>query len=194
VIACNSDGVWNDRGASVRFHLKPRFYQTPLFIIPFLVILVSTLLLYCYFKRYKLRHQLTLKRKTMNASGSPESGQDKKCIQKLLYLLEEEKAYKDPNLTIKLLAAKLLISPRSLSWIINNQLDTNFYEFINEYRIKEAQQILSGPADRQKSILEIAYEVGYNSKSAFNRAFKNFTGMTPSEFRKKPERTYKNGH
>lgn len=186
VIACNSDGVWNNSGASVRFYLKARFYQTPLFIILLVVILVSIPLLYCYFKRCKLRQQLTLKRKTMNASVAPESGEDKRYIQKLFYLVEEEKVYRDPNLTIKLLASKLLISPRSLSWIINNQLNTNFYEFINEYRIKEAQQMLSAPEDHQESILEIAYEVGYNSKSAFNRAFKNFTGITPSEFRKKP--------
>jgi ligand-binding sensor domain-containing protein/AraC-like DNA-binding protein len=186
VIACNSDGVWNDSGATIRFHLKASFYQTPPFIILLAVILVLTLLLYCYFKKCKLRPQLTLKRKTMNASAAPESGENKKCIQKLFYLVEEEKVYKDPNLTIKFLASKLLISPRSLSRIINNQLNTNFYEFINEYRIKEAQQMLSAPGDHQESILEIAYEVGYNSKSAFNRAFKNFTGMTPSEFRKKP--------
>lgn len=185
VIACNSDGVWNETGASVRFHLKPQFYQTPLFIILLVVILVSILLLYCYLKRCKRRQQLTLKRKTMNASAAPESVEDKKYIQKLFYLLEDEKVYKDPNLTIKLLASKLLISPRSLSRIINNQLNTNFYEFINEYRIKEAQQMLSAPVNHQESILEIAYEVGYNSKSAFNRAFKNFTGMTPSEFRKR---------
>jgi len=186
VIACNSDGVWNETGTSLQFHLKTRFYQKTTFIIILVVIPLSILLLYCYLKRCKLRQQLTLKRKAMNASAAPESGEQKKYIQKLFYLLEEEKVYKDPNLTIKLLASKLLLSPRSLSRIINNQLNTNFYEFINEYRIKEAQQMLSAPGDHQESILEIAYEVGYNSKSAFNRAFKNFTGMTPSEFRKKP--------
>ncbi len=186
VIACNSDGVWNEIGASVGFHLKARFYQTPVFIILLVVILLSILLLYCYLKRCKLRQQLGLKQKAMNAAAIAESGEAKKYIQKLFYLVEVEKVYKDPNLTIKLLASKLLISPRSLSQIINNQLNTNFYEFINEYRIKEAQQMLSAPGDHQESILEVAYEVGYNSKSAFNRAFKNFTGMTPSEFRKKP--------
>lgn len=184
VIACNSDGVWNETGASVRFHLKARFYQKPVFIVLLVAIPLSILLLYCYLKKCNLRQQLALKRKAMYAA--PDSGETKKYIQRLFYLVEVEKVYKDPNLTIKLLASKLLISPRGLSGIINNQLNTNFYEFINEYRIKEAQQMLSAPGDHQESILEIAYEVGYNSKSAFNRAFKNFTGMTPSEFRKRP--------
>lgn len=108
----------------------------------------------------------------------------KKYIRKLMYLLEVEKIYKDSDLSIKFVASKLLLSSRNLSEIINDELKMSFSEFITEFRIKEAQRILSDPKTRDKSVLDIAYDVGYNSKSAFNRAFKNITRMTPSQFRK----------
>ena len=109
------------------------------------------------------------------------------------YLLEVENVYKDPDITIKSLASKLAISPRYLSEIINDELNVNFYEYINEHRIKQAQEILISPKTRDRSVVDIAADVGYNSKSAFNRAFKHFSGMTPSEFRKKAGKSEKPG-
>ena len=123
--------------------------------------------------------------RAVTASSNQNPEEIREYIQKLLYLIEVEKIYKNPDLTIKTLASRLIISSRTLSQIINDKLHTNFYEFVNEYRIKEAQKLLIDPKTRDKSVLDISYEVGYNSKSAFNRAFKHFTRMTPSEYRKK---------
>ena len=182
VIACNSDGVWNSSGAGLDIHLDARFYQKPAFIIVFILLLTfSSLFLYCYNRKCLLQQKL--KQKPRTSTLSPDENSQYRV--KLRHMMEVEKVYRDPNLTIKTLSSLMVISPRVLSQIINDQLNTNFYEFINQQRIKEAQLLLNTPDTQQKSILDIAYDVGYNSKSAFNRAFKHFTGMTPSEFRKK---------
>lgn len=181
VIACNSDGTWNREGAQLSIKLDPRFYQTSIFHITAAAMLLGILLgSYCILKkRYTLRVQ-----KNKNASTPMPPDEIEKCLHKLYYLLEEEKLYRESDITVKTLASRLLITPRSLSQVINDQLKKSFYEFISQFRIEEAQQILKNPETRDKPIIDIAYEVGYNSKSAFNRAFKTMTGMTPSEFRK----------
>ena len=69
-----------------------------------------------------------------------------------------------------------------LSHVINASFNQNFRDFINSYRIEESKSRL---VQDDMNILNIAYEVGFNSKSAFNTAFKKFTGMTPKEYRKK---------
>jgi len=68
-----------------------------------------------------------------------------------------------------------------LSQIINESKNINFYDYVNSYRISEAKDLLSSNCD--KTILEILYEVGFNSKSAFNTAFKKFTSVTPSKYK-----------
>ncbi|NIO81062.1 MAG: helix-turn-helix domain-containing protein [Candidatus Aminicenantes bacterium] len=184
VIACNSDGVWNSTGAAVEIDLKPRFYQTAAFQIGsvlMVVFLISFAFVYHYLTKKNIRRKLRYK----SVKTSPLSLDEKKIIQKLYYLMEVEEIYKNSDLSIKSLAAKLVISQRNLSEMINNHLKTNFKALITKYRIKEAQRMLTDPDTSDISILEIAYEVGYNSKSSFNMAFKNFTSMTPSQFKKK---------
>jgi AraC-like DNA-binding protein len=88
--------------------------------------------------------------------------------------------YKD-EVTLASLAMSLHIRPHQLSHFINNYLNMSFSDLINSYRVEEAKkEILSKP---EATILAIAYESGFNSKASFNRAFKKFTGLTPSEFR-----------
>ena len=106
--------------------------------------------------------------------------------QKLLTCMESKEPYLNPNLTIFDLADYTSISHRALSELINSTLNKNFYDFINDYRIRKAQQLLTDPASKHLTILGILYEVGFNSKSVFNNAFKKITGMTPSQFKKHP--------
>ncbi len=189
VIARSSYGVWNDTGAQVSFHLKPKFHQTLFFKIVLIMLAASLLPFpFLYLKKYildrRLRRIKRLKFTNKSRNSILPMEETKKYIRKLMYLLEVEKIYKDSDLSIKFVASKLLLSSRNLSEIINDELKMSFSEFITEFRIKEAQRILSDPKTRDKSVLDIAYDVGYNSKSAFNRAFKNITRMTPSQFRK----------
>src|SRR5690606_4741131 len=74
--------------------------------------------------------------------------------------------------------------PRALSNIINRQFECNFFEFINSYRIEEAKRLLAAPEYASKNMLEVMYDVGFNSKATFNTLFKKKVGMTPSEYRK----------
>src|SRR5690606_10541592 len=105
-------------------------------------------------------------------------------IQALTLLMENEKPYLQPALTLEKLATQLQMPTRSLSNMINRQFSCNFFEFINAYRIDEAKRLLSEPGSVQKNMLDIMYEVGFNSKATFNTLFKKKLGMTPSEYRK----------
>ena len=105
-------------------------------------------------------------------------------IEKLISYMETEKPYLNPSLSLRNLADQMEMNSRELSIIINQKLNQHFFDFVNGYRIKEAMDILVDPAKTDETVLEILYEVGFNSKSSFNTAFKKHTGKTPTEFRK----------
>ncbi|NHN25941.1 helix-turn-helix transcriptional regulator [Flavobacterium jejuense] len=98
--------------------------------------------------------------------------------------MEKNEPFLDSNLTLEKLAFSFNIKPKELSVLINYKKGSHFFDFINEYRIKKAKKILSDPKKNDKTILEVLYEVGFNSKSSFNTAFKKHTNLTPTEFKK----------
>jgi AraC-like DNA-binding protein len=98
-------------------------------------------------------------------------------------LMEEEKLYADPDLTLDDIARKISVSRHLLSMLLNETAGTNFYDFINSYRLERVTEYLKDPKKRDQSILEIAFGAGFNSKSTFNTVFKRKTGMTPTEYR-----------
>ena len=112
-------------------------------------------------------------------------GQLEEYKKQLMDLCITEKPYLNPQVTLADLADKLSVSTKHLSQVINQSFNKSFFDFINAYRVQEAQAILKEPADEKLTVLEVMYEVGFNSKSSFNTAFKKETGQTPSEFRKK---------
>ena len=93
------------------------------------------------------------------------------------------KPYQKNDLTLNQLADLLGIHPNHLSQVINEFSHKNFFDFINHYRIEAAKEMLSEP-DQDNTIIEIAYAVGFNTKSTFNAAFKKNTGTTPSVFKR----------
>lgn len=99
--------------------------------------------------------------------------------------MAKQEPYLNPELTIQDLASQLDIDVRELSLLINHYLNQNFYDFINQYRIDKATQILKNPEQQKLTILEILYQIGFNSKSSFNTSFKKRTGLTPTEYRKR---------
>lgn len=105
-------------------------------------------------------------------------------ILKLKKYMDEEKPFLDPSLTIQDVSNSIEIPTRELSVLINHQLGQHFYDFINSYRIDCAMNILKDETKTKVTILEILYEVGFNSKSSFHTAFKKHTGNTPTAFRK----------
>jgi AraC-like DNA-binding protein len=105
-------------------------------------------------------------------------------LKRLLEVLEKEKPYLDAELNIQKLAERLQIPAPHLSQTINERLRQNFSDLINSYRVEEAKRRLLDPAKKHYSILAIAEEVGFNSKSSFNSVFKKHANATPSEWRK----------
>ncbi len=101
----------------------------------------------------------------------------------LIEIMEKEKAFLNPSLTIKDLAEQLNTSPKVLSQVINQGFNKNFFDFVNSYRCEEVKNILR-QSDSKMTILEAMYQSGFNSKSSFNKEFKKLTHQTPSEFKK----------
>lgn len=101
---------------------------------------------------------------------------------KLLHWVENEKIFLNPELTLRTLAEKLEISANQLSWLLNDGLGKNFNEFINHYRVEEFKRVAKLPESSHLTIMAIAYDCGFNSKTVFNTYFKKETGLTPNQF------------
>ena len=106
--------------------------------------------------------------------------------QKLLLLMENEKPYLDAELGLPQLAERLTLSTHDLSFVINEGFQENFFQFINRYRVNEAKMLLRSPKHKHLSILGIAFESGFRSKTTFNTTFKKLTGQSPSQFMEGP--------
>jgi ligand-binding sensor domain-containing protein/AraC-like DNA-binding protein len=180
VIASNSEGVWNRTGDSMTFTLKPLFYETFLFKmgILFLLTALTAIVFYIYKKR-----PFEKKEKYKGSPLTPQYAEE--CINKLRHLMEVDKVYCHTDVSLQLLAEKLSLSSHLLSQILNEQLNRNFWDYINSYRIEEAKRILQSPGGAQQKIVTVAFDVGFNTTVAFYNAFKKYTDMTPSQFKKK---------
>jgi len=182
VAACNSDDVWNKEGASCRFTLDHRYYETLAFKILF-----PPFVLFMIFAGYlgMKRSFLFIKKRKRYKKSQLDPAFVNDCVKKILYLAQVERVYRDANISLLAFSRKIKVSPRVLSLVINERLNTSFFELINRYRVEEAQKMLENVEFHRQSILDIAYAVGFNSKTAFNRAFRLFTHQTPSQYRKK---------
>jgi len=99
-------------------------------------------------------------------------------------IMRKEQLFLQPNLTLKHFAERLDISVNYLSQAINSAFNQNFYSFVNSYRIEYAMLLLKKPENEKKTVLAIAYDSGFKSKSTFNTLFKKTTGKTPTEYKR----------
>ena len=104
-----------------------------------------------------------------------------RIAQKIHSVMEEDKLYLDANLSLQKLASYVSISPNYISQTLNQTLDSNFFDFVNHWRIQAAKPLIIA---NQSTVLNIALSVGFNARSSFYKAFKQETGQTPSEYRK----------
>jgi AraC-like DNA-binding protein len=102
--------------------------------------------------------------------------------EKIDNFMKNHKPYMNPKLTLNDMADGLQMNAYILSKIINDGFHKNFFDFINSYRIEEFKQLLQSPKYQNYTLLSVAFEVGFNSKTAFNRSFKKLTNDTPSEY------------
>lgn len=112
-----------------------------------------------------------------------ETEEAKKLVPKLIAYMEEKKPFLNDGLTLTDLATQAGMSRNQLSFVINSGIGESFYTFINKYRVEEAKRIIADPKNANFTILSLAFEAGFPSKSSFHNIFKKITGLTPTEYR-----------
>lgn len=161
-------------------------------------LLVSSLFVICWylfkalnnpdlFRNIDSKLKLVSKLVSEENNSEPSTIDDRAYNEDLLKLkkyMVEKKPYLNSSLTIQDVSSDIEIPVRDLSLLINHQIGQHFYDFVNTYRIENAMEILKDTSKSKVTILEILYEVGFNSKSSFNTAFKKHTGNTPTTYRK----------
>ena len=180
VRAVDNNGLWSENAASVGFAVVPPFYRKGSFVL----ILSAGIVCAGGAAASLARHRRIRRQKLKYSTSTISEERMDTAIAGLNALMEEERIYLDPDLTLKKLAQRLNIHSNHLSRIINEQHGMSFNNYINRHRIAEAQKRLADPALRNKSILDIMFDVGFYSKSTFNTAFSKFTGTSPSNYRK----------
>lgn len=171
-------------GFDLRYPQPPHLRQT-VWILPLAVTAIFYALAYFGLRKPEVLsgpEEVPREKKYERSTLTPERSQ--RYLRRLQDAMEIEKVYTDGSLTLQKLAAKLSIPAQHLSQVVNEQLNQNILDFINTHRVEEAKRRLLDPARKHLSILAIAEEVGFNSKSSFNSVFKKYTNITPSEFRK----------
>ncbi len=117
-------------------------------------------------------------------TNNPDPRLTNEQVKKIQTYVETERPYLNPSLTLRSLAEQVDIHPNQLSWLLNESLGNNFNEFINKKRIEHFKQLVLDPYNSHISLIGLAYESGFNSKTVFNTAFKKAVGMTPKAFQK----------
>lgn len=157
------------------------------FFIFILVVQIATMVkpeLFHTFPHQMLLPTSTEEQKQKYENSNLENVQKEKYLQKLQTYVTAQKPYLDNELTLAQLSEQVNIPAHYLSQVINEKLSCNFLDFINAYRIEMAKQKLIDPKMSQYTIMAVAYEAGFNARSTFYKAFKKYTGMTPSAYRK----------
>jgi ligand-binding sensor domain-containing protein/AraC-like DNA-binding protein len=181
VRAAGNRGGW-DSGAALHFSITRPFYMRAwvyAVALPALAAAGAVLLM------RRRRGRATPEK--YSTSALPEE-RIEEVLPKLKRLMEEEKVYLDAELNLQELARRAGIHYNYLSRIINEKFGLSYNDYVNGYRIEEARRMLADPANAGKTILDIAYDTGFYSKSVFNTAFKKITGTTPSQYRKQSAR------
>lgn len=106
-----------------------------------------------------------------------------KVINQLHDAMINENLFRNPELSLTGLSTSISVSERTISEVLNGNLNKNFYQFVNEYRVKDVQEKLKDHKNSHLKILSLAFDAGFNSKATFNRLFKAYSGLTPKEFK-----------
>ena len=130
-------------------------------------------------------HQLLV---TTPEEETPETTQEEEpsepAIAKVRNAMESDRIYLKKNLNLEQFAERIDLPPKEVSGVINKHFGTNFFEFVNSYRVEAAKALLADPDKADMTVLDVLLESGFNSKSAFHRFFSRLVGMSPTEFRK----------
>lgn len=180
--------------------IRNRNYRTTIIIVSVGLALLIVLLIYSnilYRKRRAAYRQLVHKARQwamaepvkvpVKTKQAPLEETDKEVMQKIQRVMEEEKAYLNFNLSLDILADRLNINRSLLSQVINQYTESNFNQFVNDYRVKEAILLFDNDKTLSLSIDTIAYDSGFSNRVSFYRSFKKVTGLSPTEYRNNKE-------
>lgn len=151
--------------------------------------LYLTIVISCgLFISYKKIIGIDTKNRTVKQSASKSYELDTERLKniqaKIIASMEEQQLYKNRKLQLRDLSKAIRTSENHISEVLAKQLNTNYYDFINGYRVKEVISLMNSEEHKDYKLLILATESGFNSKTTFNTAFKKVTGQTPSAFRK----------
>ena len=178
------------------------------FIIAFILVISSAVILIMYRKKQKaylelirmhvdsLQKEEAFGKKAKKGKAKPSDEKGKEETSEPLYeILEakmnEEKLFLQSDLTLEKLAVELNVSSKHLSQVIHKKYDTNFPDFVNNFRVKEVARLLLNPEYDNYSLEGIAQLCGFKSRSVFNQAFKKIMGVTPSFYKQSAKRFLK---
>lgn len=153
---------------SVPYVVGPVLYSVVAYVISFIVI-----------QKGYIQHLARDKYKTTPISEE----QMDQIFKKACDFIGDERQFRDPELTLKSLSATMNVSPQVLSMVVNQRSKKNFNNFINQYRVEEATRLFKDGKHENLNISAIAFEVGFNSISSFNSAFKKEIEKTPKVYR-----------
>lgn len=161
------------------FHIVSLFISCYIFYVSFWSIRKTDV-----FRNLNPQDRKMLETKEQGDQSVKDEADDDDLAARLTEKLEGDKLYLDPDLSLTKLAQIMEMPSGKLSWVINNKLDKNFYDLINEYRVKAFVERLPDKEYAYLSLLGLAFECGFRSKSTFNTFFKRYTGETPSAYKK----------
>ena len=165
----------------LQYFASKKIFEFSLVIVILFMLAFAITILFTALRQPLFTYQLPQERvSSINLSESEVNS----ISEKIKSALSREKYFLNADLTIDELASQLNIPSRKISQVINTAFSQNFYDLINRYRIEEAQRILKESDDPKLTVLEVMYQVGFNSKSSFNTQFKKKVGLTPTEYRK----------
>ena len=168
--------------------LSANFLRRPFAYVNYVTMWISTPIFIYAIGYFSLRQPeifripFTTKSKTEKERLNPE--QIQKLQKRLYYFMSEEQVFLQPDLTLKGLAEKLNTSSNNLSWLLNQTYQSTFYDYINKYRIQEFIKKINRGEHHKHTLLALALDVGFNSKSTFNRVFKTEMETTPRTYLK----------
>lgn len=195
-VTASNDGIfWSTHENGIKIIIEPYFYQTYWFYLLLILFILSAggIPAIAFFRK-KIKkvekEKIELEKRAVEAETRYQKSRlDEEFsfshLEKLFSIMDSEKLFRNPNLTLSQLADRMKISHLYLSQIINLNTGMTFYTFLNMYRILEVMEKLQMKEFKDENIISIAFDAGFNTKSSFNSVFKKFTNLTPSEYRKK---------
>ena len=170
-------------GKWIEFH-----HEQIKFMVLITMVLPIAWAVYALYLRSKIKQSIRMEKEESSKKRYERVSIDDKKIneitQKLTQLIGRDKLYLNPDLHLEDIAKQMGESKHHLTFVLNQTLQKNFYQYVNEFRIEEVISRMKEDFQQKYSILAIAFDSGFGSKSSFNRIFKEIKGKTPSEYRK----------